>query len=138
MRTHHSLGSLFRFLAWLSVAAAAVIGLSVGILIAWTHTAAGDAWITRRVEAIVRETVPGLAVQRLMADGYGFGGEGDLRGTLGSLTEMEIAHHLITRSVLDRREARPGREGHWEWHASALGRATPIVKPRDTNWKVMA
>lgn len=107
MRTHHSLGSLFRFLAWLSVAAAAVIGLSVGILIAWTHTAAGDAWITRRVEAIVRETVPGLAVQRVhlilpaSLDGFGV----SVRDTTGveAIWIAQLHARIDLRALLSRK-----------------------------------
>ena len=96
--------------------------------------AGGGQWITSLLPLVRRGIVPTV----LLFDPASFGGVGDLRGTLGWLTEMEIGHHLITRSVLDRPEARPGRAGRWEWHASALGKATPIRKPRDTNWKVMA
>ncbi len=96
--------------------------------------AGGGHWIPSLMPLLRRGVVPTV----LLFDPVSFGGAGDLRGTLGALTEMEIAHHLITRSLLDRPEARPGREGQWEWHASALGKATPILKPRDTNWKVMA
>ena len=104
---------------------------SSGIIIT---PAGGGQWITSLLPLVRRGSVPTV----LLFDPISFGGVGDLSGTLGMLAEMEIAHHLITRSVLDRPEARPGREGHWEWHASALGKATPILKPRDTNWKVMA
>ncbi len=74
----------------------------------------------------------------LLFDPGSFGGAGDARGAMGLLTELEIAHHLITRDVLDRPEANPGRAGYWEWHASPLGKAVAIHKPRDMRWKALA
>jgi uncharacterized protein (DUF58 family) len=95
--------------------------------------AVGGDWMTFLLPLVRRGIVPTV----LLLDPVSFGGAGDPRGILGWLTEMEIAHHLITRAVLDRPEARPGRAGRWEWHASALGKATPILKPRDSKWKVL-
>lgn len=96
--------------------------------------AAGGIWVQALLPFLRRGVVPTV----LLFDPVSFGGVGDVRGTLGLLTETEIAHHLVTRAMLDRPEAKPGRAGHWEWRVSARGKATAIEKPRDTNWRVLA
>jgi uncharacterized protein (DUF58 family) len=57
-----------------------------------------------------------------------------VKGTVALLTKLGVAHYLITRDVLDRPEARPGRLGRMEWRVSATGRATAI-QHQDTAWK---
>jgi len=92
----------------------------------------GD-WIKALWPFMRRGAVPTV----LLFDPVSFGGQGDGRGTLGCLTDMEIAHHLITRAMLERPEAKPGRAGHWEWRTSPLGKAVAIHRPRETNWKAL-
>ncbi|MBN1890330.1 MAG: DUF58 domain-containing protein [Thermoflexales bacterium] len=57
-----------------------------------------------------------------------------VKGTTALLTDLGVAHYLITRDVLDRPEARPGRLGRVEWRVSATGRATAIQR-QDTGWR---
>jgi uncharacterized protein (DUF58 family) len=89
------------------------------------------------IQALVPYQRCGVMPTVLLFDSASFGGTGDARGALAVLTEMQIAHHLITRDMLDRPEAQPGHEGYWEWRASPLGKAVAIQKPLDTRWKML-
>jgi uncharacterized protein (DUF58 family) len=74
-------------------------------------------------------------------DGAGpdlFSGAGDTSGVLALLSDLGVAHYVITRDLLDRPEARPGRQGQWEWRVSPLGRAVSAHRPRDLTWKVLS
>ena len=101
-------------------------------LIIITSDTSGD-WIRSLFPYLRQGVVPTV----LLFDPVSFGGTGDAHGALALLTELEIAHHIITRDVLDRPEAQPGREGHWDWRISPLGKAVAIHKPRDMQWKVL-
>jgi hypothetical protein len=37
--------------------------------------------------------------------------------------------------LLDTPEAHPGHAGRWAWRTSATGKAIPISKPQDTEWR---
>lgn len=102
-------------------------------LVIITPAAQGD-WVESLLPYMRRGVVPTV----LLFDPASFGGTGHTHSTLQLLTEMEIAHQIITRDVLDRPEAKPGHAGNWEWRASPLGKAMPIQKPRDTSWKVLS
>jgi hypothetical protein len=82
----------------------------------------------------------------LLLDPVSFGGAGDgsaelaevVSGTLASLSDLGVARYVITRDLLDRSEARPGRQGQWEWCVSPTGRVVPVRQPRDTVWKKLS
>jgi uncharacterized protein (DUF58 family) len=54
------------------------------------------------------------------------------------LTEMGLAHHIVTRDLLQRPEARPGAQGQWNWHISTSGKAVPTRTPGDMAWRKLA
>ena len=93
--------------------------------------AADGQWIASLTAYRRRGIVPTV----LLLDPISFGGTTVARNTLALLAELEIAHQLIPRELLDRPEAKPGREGYWEWRMSPLGKAVPIHAPRDSAWK---
>ena len=80
----------------------------------------------------------GVVPTILLLDPVSFGGSGHVNGTVGLLSGLGIASYVITSDLLDRPEARPGREGHWEWRVSPLGKAVPVGRPRDLAWKVLS
>lgn len=88
-------------------------------------------WIQSLSPFLRRGTIPTV----LLFDRKSFGGAGDVRRVIELLTDMEIAHHVIPRGILDRPEAKPGREGLWEWRVSPLGRAVAIHSPRERGWR---
>jgi uncharacterized protein (DUF58 family) len=99
-------------------------------LIIITPDVDGD-WVDSLLAFLHRGIVPTV----LMFDPVSFGGGGDASRLDLILSNVGAAHTLITRDLLNRPEASPGRRGHWEWRTSATGRAVPIRRPRDTAWK---
>jgi uncharacterized protein (DUF58 family) len=57
--------------------------------------------------------------------------------TASQLRQMGITCSVITHDMLDRPELRPGRRGQWDWRIMPTGRAVPINKPADVNWKTL-
>lgn len=55
-----------------------------------------------------------------------------------SLAELDIAHAVITRELLDRPELRAGKQGQWQWRVSGTGRAIAVEQPRDLQWRTLA
>ena len=74
----------------------------------------------------------------LLVDPASFGGTGDTSRLAAQLQQMGISCHIITRDLLDRSEAHPGQSGRWEWRTSATGKAIPIHKPVEADWKRLA
>ena len=88
--------------------------------------------------------LPGLAVQRLMADGYGFGGEGDWK-TAALVRAMKVMAHGLpggTRFMEDYTyHLDPGNQlSAGRAHAGSLPHALPRASPRwrSTRWALAA
>lgn len=60
------------------------------------------------------------------------------KGLASQLANFGVNYYLITRDLLDKAEARPGREGRWEWRVSPRGRAVPVNQPADLDWKSLS
>jgi len=99
-------------------------------LVVITADGAGD-W----VKALWTPLCLGVVPTVLLLDPVSFGGAGGVGGALAALSDLGIARYVITRDLLDRPEARPGEQGHWEWRVSPLGRAVTLRRPRDLAWK---
>ncbi len=80
----------------------------------------------------------GVVPTVLLMDPITFGGTVSAKTISNSLIDLNIAHYEISRELLDRPEAKPGKAGHWEWRVSPTGKAIPIRKPKDMNWKEIA
>jgi uncharacterized protein (DUF58 family) len=66
-------------------------------------------------------------------------GASDAAGPLAhTLAEMGLAHHVVTRDLLQRPESRPGERGQWDWHITTTGKAIPTRTPGDMAWKKLA
>ncbi len=46
-----------------------------------------------------------------------------------------IVHYRFTRSFLDRPQARPGKQGHWQWSKVGSSRAILKEDPGDLSWR---
>jgi uncharacterized protein (DUF58 family) len=90
------------------------------------------------VEALLPLICRGVTPTVLLLDPASFGGETNSHPMRGALTDLGIAHCLITRDLLNRPEARPGQMGHWEWRVTPSGRAVLVRKPGDMSWKVLS
>jgi uncharacterized protein (DUF58 family) len=102
-------------------------------LIIITPDLRGD-WIKSLVPFLWRGGVP----TALLFDPVSFGGVGDVRPVLALLADLEIARYVITRDLLDRPEAKPGKQGRWEWRITLRGRAIPVRPHGDARWKVLS
>jgi uncharacterized protein (DUF58 family) len=87
------------------------------------------------VESLVPLLRRGITPMVLLLDPVSFGGAGDVRGMVALLADLGIPHHVVTRDLLDRPEARPGQEGQWEWRVLGTGRAVAVRHPLDTHWR---
>jgi uncharacterized protein (DUF58 family) len=61
----------------------------------------------------------------------------EARQIIGQLAEIGVHGHLIPQSLLDKPEARPGKEGQWEWRTTPRGRAVAVRQPTDQAWKAI-
>lgn len=102
-------------------------------LIIITTAANESAWI----EALLPLLRRGAVATVLLLDSATFGGDGHAPGIHALLTGLGVACTIITRDLLDKPEARPGHQGHWQWRVSATGKAIAMNKPPETGWKAL-
>ncbi|MFH1636603.1 MAG: DUF58 domain-containing protein [Chloroflexota bacterium] len=94
-------------------------------------SAVKGAWVESLLAVRRQRVIPTV----LMFDPISFGGEGDANALKSTLSRLGIVNDVIPRDLLDRREIRPGREGHWEWRVTPLGRAIAVGEPEDLTWR---
>lgn len=80
----------------------------------------------------------GIVPTVMLVDPASFGAEASAGPLAAQLQQMGISCHIITRELLDRPEAHPGQAGRWAWRTSATGKAIPIRKPVDADWRRLA
>lgn len=102
-------------------------------LILITPDASGK-WLEALLPLAWRGSVPTV----FLLDPVTFGGQEDGRALLASLAEVGIPNYSISRDLLERPEALPGKAGGWEWRVTPTGRAVAIRRPRDLEWKVLS
>jgi uncharacterized protein (DUF58 family) len=102
-------------------------------LIIVTPNVEGD-WVEALWPLLRRGAIPTV----LLLDPVSFGGAGDANRTSAFLSDLGISNYVITRDLLDRPELRPGRQGHWDWRVSPLGRAVTTRRPGELTWKVLS
>jgi uncharacterized protein (DUF58 family) len=91
-------------------------------------------WLEALLPLSWRGSVPTI----LLLDPATFGGPLDNRAKLASLAENGIPAFSISRELLDRPEAMPGKAGRWEWRITPTGRAVAVRHPHDLDWKVLS
>jgi uncharacterized protein (DUF58 family) len=101
-------------------------------LIIITPNAQAD-WVAPMLQLVKNGITPTV----LLLDPLSFGGTGSTLGALAMLDEYGIAHNLIQSDLLNRPEARPGKQGRWEWRVSGRGKAVAVRKPADTGWRTL-
>lgn len=69
-----------------------------------------------------------------LLDPLSFGGNTDTAALSGLLESMSIPCHVLPREFLDTSQARPGREGEWEWRISGTGKAVAVRAAQD-EWR---
>lgn len=96
--------------------------------------AMGGEWL----RAVLACMAGGIMPTLLVLDRASYGGSGDLAAVIALAQEWGIPHYVITRDMLDKPEARPGRAGQWEWRMGATGRAVARRAPSDQSWRTLA
>jgi uncharacterized protein (DUF58 family) len=97
----------------------------------------GGEWL----EALLPLMWRGLAPTVLLLDPASFGAvpagvdAGAARRLVGELTRQGISHQVITPELLDRPEARPGKEGAWRWRVTPSGRAIADETSLTAPWR---
>ena len=61
-----------------------------------------------------------------------------IKGLHNQLSSFGVNYYLITRDLLEKAEAHPGRAGRWEWKVTPRGRAMPVNQPADLDWRSLA
>ena len=89
------------------------------------------------IEALLPLVWRGINPTVLLLDAATFGGTSQASLIANTLTQSGIACYLIPRQLLNRPEARPGKEGVWQWRVTPRGRAILVQKPGDTTWKAL-
>ena len=87
------------------------------------------------VESLIGLRNQGAVPTVLAFNPISFGGSVNLDGLKSTLNDLGINYEIIPRDLLDRSEARPGREGHWEWRVTPMGRAIPMQESAKLTWK---
>lgn len=77
----------------------------------------------------------GITPTILLLDPASFGSEASIQGVEGILSDLGIHHTLIPSELLDKPEARPGRQGRWEWQVVGPGRVVVVRRPAQTAWR---
>lgn len=95
------------------------------------------AMTTSWVEGLLPLVRRGIVPTVLLLDPESFGGPDTVDMVARVLTNMGVANYRITRDVLDRPEARPGKQGQWAWRESGTGKAIPAQRLADSPWKAL-
>jgi len=88
-------------------------------------------WIEPLLRLAENEVTPTV----LLLDPLSFGGTGGIGRVNVLLDHYGIAHSLVPRELLNRPEARPGRQGQWEWRVVGPGKTVPVRRPKDVGWR---
>lgn len=77
----------------------------------------------------------GLAPTVLLLDPAAFGSERSIKGIDKALNDRSISHSLIPPELFDRDEARPGKQGKWEWKVVGPGKVVAVHRPAQSEWR---
>ncbi len=90
-------------------------------------------WAENLVALQRRGAVPTV----LLLDPVSFGGSRTTAPLEATLTQMGISHQTISADLLDQPEARPGKQGDWEWRILGTGKAIPVRRTSEERWRVL-
>jgi len=90
------------------------------------------------VEALLPLIRRGVTPTILLLDQESFGGQLSSLPMQDVLTDLGVAHYIITKELLNTPAAHPGQKGHWEWRVTPSGRAVLVRKPGDMSWKALS
>jgi uncharacterized protein (DUF58 family) len=80
----------------------------------------------------------GIIPTVLLLDPQSFGVSSDPNAMISAIASLRFQYHIITPSLLDSSEARPGQAGHSKFRSSPLGRAIPSPEWKEQPWKELS
>jgi uncharacterized protein (DUF58 family) len=89
------------------------------------------------VVALIRLLERGIAPTILLLDPVSFGGSGDVRGVTALLSDLEVAHYIITRDLLGRAQLRP-KPDHYDWWVLGTGHVLPKNALPNVAWRELS
>ena len=102
-------------------------------LIVITCDVNGD-WLSGLINLRRKGVVPTV----LLLDPTSFSDGPSPSQVVAQLIHAGITHHVVTRDLLNRPEARPGQAGQWGWQVTPRGRAVLVKTPGDMSWKTLS
>ena len=96
---------------------------------------------TAWVEALVPLVRQGAVPTVMLLEPGSFGGTESLEAVEIALQNLGIMYYEIGKDVLNRPEARPGRQGQWEWRVLGTGKAIAIKRDdqeQRVEWRTLA
>lgn len=96
---------------------------------------------SRWVESLVPLVRRGVVCTVMLLDPVSFGGAETMNVIKASLGNLGIRYYEITKDVLDRPEARPGKRGQWEWRVMGTGKAVAVEETQrelQVQWRTLA
>ena len=79
----------------------------------------------------------GIAPTILLLDSASFGGSGDVQGVATLLANLEVAHYIVTRDVLDGAQPRSGPD-HGDGRVQSIGRGLPNNTLPNVAWRELS
>lgn len=84
---------------------------------------------------LLRLSASGIIPTVLLLDPAAFGSERSIKGVDAILNDHGISHSVIPPELFDREEARPGKQGKWEWKVVAPGKIIAVHRPAQSEWR---
>jgi uncharacterized protein (DUF58 family) len=133
---------ILRTLALVSLGARPLVELLARVGPALGHSASlvvitpssDSAWIGALVPLLRRGAIPTV----LLLDPVSFDGTGDQSAVRASLTDLGVAHYVITRDLLDRPETRAEQCETWEKMLAGTGRSVSFRQRPGASWRVLS
>lgn len=95
---------------------------------------AQNGWVAPLLQLIKN----GITPTALLFDPSAFGGSDSIKDVNSALASRGISHAVIPPALFERPEARPGRQGEWEWQVVAPGKVIPVHRPAKSEWRPLA
>jgi len=96
----------------------------------------GGEWVESLVPLMRQDITPTvLLLDRASFGEMEAGVDGSVRRMTALLSALGVRYHVVGRELLDRSALQPGKRGHWEWRVLGTGRAVPVRRPQDTEWR---
>ena len=116
----------------------------IGQQLSWIGSRAGGFalvwWLTKETgsaQVLATATMGIIVPTVLLLDPVSFGKSGDVRGVAALLSDLEVAHYIVTRDLLDGTQSRP-KPDHYDWWVLGTGHVFPKHALPDVAWRELS